>query len=387
MGRPRVAIITPGSFPIPSVRSSSVERVVEQVVPLVQHRLHCYIFGRTVKHLPSYGTVHGVPCYRVPYGSGARYIQAVIMHLLFLRPDIIQVENRPRYVLAIKKRMPHACVFLYLHSMTYISKTVIPDRTLRHALQCADQIMVNSMFMKEHLISRFRDMEAKIVVNHLGVNPEQFQLHKSEFGYRNVTNDWKIRQGLSGRRIILFAGRLNPQKGVHHLLEAMRYIALIEPSAVLVIVGSAFYGSRRRTAYVRKLERMAQRISHHVRFIPFVPYDEIARWFSISDVVVVPSVRDEAFGLVNVEAMAAGVPVVAARTGGIREIVQHHITGFLVDTQQLTKELVPYILYILRDASLQHRLGQAGAERVQKYFTWQHTADRWASLIEQHASV
>jgi len=382
MARPKVAIITPGSFPIPSARSSSVERVVEQVIPLARDRLHCVIFGRSAKHLPSYGTVHGVPCYRVPYGNGARYIQAVIRQLLLLKPDVIQVENRPRYVLSIKKRMPRARIFLSLHSTTYISRAVIPEKMLRRSLQCADCIMVNSLFLKEYLVRRYHELGAKIFVNHLGVNVEQFEPRWSEGG-NHKRMEWLHRQGLAGRKIILFVGRLKPQKGVHHLLESMRSIASLEPSAILVIVGSAFYGSNRRTAYVRKLEKMAKRIPRHVRFVPYVPYDEIARWFNISDVVVVPSSKNEAFGLVNVEAMAAGVPVIAANAGGIREIVQHGVTGYLANPSQLAKELVSYIVHVLRDSALQLRLGLDGAHRTQQHFTWRHTADRWTERIEQ----
>ncbi|WP_152396964.1 glycosyltransferase family 4 protein [Paenibacillus guangzhouensis] len=382
MARPKVAVVTPGSFPIPSARSSSVERVVEQVIPLVQDRLHCVIFGRSAKHLPSYGTVHGVPCYRVPYGNGARYIQAVIRQLLLLRPDVIQVENRPRYVLSIKKRMPRARVILSLHSTTYISQAVISKKTLRRSLQCTDCIMVNSFFLKTYLVRRFHGLDAKIFVNHLGVNMDQFEPRWSEGG--NLKRiEWLHRQGLTGRKIILFVGRLKPQKGIHYLLESMYNIARLEPSAMLVVVGGAFYGSSRKTAYVRKLEQMAKRIPQHVRFVPYVPYDQIARWFNISDVVVVPSSRNEAFGLVNVEAMAAGVPVIAANAGGIREIVQHGVTGYLANPPQLAKELVNCIVPVLRDPALQLRLGLGGVYRTQQYFTWKHTAERWTERIEQ----
>lgn len=105
-------------------------------------------------------------------------------------------------------------------------------------------------------------------------------------------------------------------KGVHHILKAMPRITDKVPDALLVVVGAAFYGSNRTTPYVRKLHRLGKTMGETVRFVPYVPHDRIQDWFGIADVVLVPSDNREAFGLVNVEAMSCGVPVIATRAGG-----------------------------------------------------------------------
>lgn len=379
---PKVVVITPGSFSIPSAHSSSVERVVEQVIPLAKHRVHAWIFGRTSKKLPRQGSIQGVPCERFPVGGSGRYIRAIQQRLASLKPDIIQVENRPRYALYIKRRNPKAQVWLCLHSTTYISKSMIADTVLHRSLLAVDRILVNSDFLRTYLIARFKTIASKIVVNHLGVNAELFTPQLTHEGKR-LRTEWLQQQGLHGRKVILYLGRLLPLKGVHRLLEVMPRVIRQEPKAMLLIVGSAFYGSNRKTAYVRKLERIAEPMKGYVQFVPYVPYHQVALWYSIADIVVVPSTEREAFGLVNVEAMASGIPVLATKAGGIQEIIEDGVTGFLLQPNDFQKELEAYLLRLLGNEELRIQMGVNGLKRVQQFFTWQHTADRWAKLVER----
>src|SRR5690606_32060401 len=121
--------------------------------------------------------------------------------------------------------------------------------------------------------------------------------------------------------------------------------------------------------YVRRLHRMGNRMPKHVRFLSYVPHSRLADWFRAADVAVVPSVGKEAFGLVNVEAMASGVPVVASRIGGIREIVDDGENGYLIAPGMLAKRLPRLISRLLSDEDLRRRLGGNGAERVRQSFT------------------
>lgn len=380
-----VAIITPGSFPIPSAKSSSVERVVEQVMPLVHAKQAVVIFGRRTKRMSANGSVNGVPCYRVPYRQGKRYMQQVVRKLRIMSPppSLIQIENRPQYVLTAKKNFPRIPVWLSLHSTTYINKPFITPAILRQCLQRCDLILVNSEFLKSYMAQRYPAVSSKIVVNHLGVDAARFQSRWESAGAK-LREAWLASQGLLNKKVILFAGRWKEQKGVHHLLEAMPTILSAEPDAVLVLVGGAYYGSNRKTPYVRRLELFAKRFGKQVRFMPFAPYDEMAAWYASADVVAVPSVRDEAFGLVLVEAMATGIPVIASNIGGMREIVEHGVTGYLADVKSLSAQLAVYISELLRDPLLHERIGRNGRERVLQHFTWQATAERWLAIWQRY---
>jgi len=128
----------------------------------------------------------------------------------------------------------------------------------------------------------------------------------------------------SDKKIILFVGNLVKVKGVNFLLEAFPDILSREPDVLAVVIGEGEEKSG--------LETLAKDlgIEEFVRFEKFKSHLEVASWISASDVFVLPSLK-EGFGLVALEALSSGVPVVASRTGGLPEFVKDGENGFLVE--------------------------------------------------------
>ncbi|MBN3525566.1 glycosyltransferase family 4 protein [Paenibacillus apiarius] len=380
MRLPKVAVITPGTFPIPSGSSSSVERVVEYVASLASDRMEARIYSKQWFGQERYGTVRGVPCERVSAGSSRMYLQGVMQQLRAFAPDIIQVENRPRFVLPLIRSFPDSRVWLSLHSTTFINPKHIARRMLRLALRSADRIFVNSRYLFNQVATACPECASRIIINPLGVDGERFISRWTGDGERRVQAG-KQMQGWEHRDIIMYVGRIIPLKGVHCLLRAVPQVIEKHPQALFVIVGSAFYGSLRKTAYVRRLERIGRKYPHHVRFVPYVPHEEVPKWYALADMAVVPSVAREAFGLVNLEAMASGVPVVATRVGGIQEVVKDGVTGLLVPPFRLKEHLTGALLRMLGDSDMRRRMGEAAVRHVQTQFTWKQTAERWADEV------
>ncbi|WP_240414522.1 glycosyltransferase family 4 protein [Paenibacillus periandrae] len=386
MKAPVIAIITPGSFVVPCATSSSVELVVEQVARRVTTEVCPVIFGKQSPDMPGSEMVDGVQYIRVPARSPVGYISQVSQRLKGLRPSLLQVENRPRFVRYLRKRHPQAVICLVLHSTTYISSPHISRVELQSCLRAADYIMVNSRFMKEQLIHLAPSIRRKIRVNYLGVDTQQFTSRWSAEG--SARRQQSVDQlGLGGKKVILYVGRLLRMKGVHHLLEAMPEVVKRVPNAVLFVVGSAFYSSHRTTPYARGLKRRAARLRASIRFIPYVPHTGIADWFRLADVLVVPSGKNEAFGLVNVEAMASGVPVVATHVGGMKEIIDHERTGLSIKPAHLKSELAPSIVKLLTHPEWSRVLGEASVRRVHEQFTWERTAERWLKFYREQINV
>jgi spore coat protein SA len=374
---PVVAIITPGSFVIPSGRSSSVELVVEEVARRLIPEVRPVVFGIMGEGKPRSEWIEGVRYTRVRAASAITYISQVSKKIRLYKPAIIQVENRPRFVGYLRKRYPKAVIWLVLHSVTFITGPHIGLDELRSCLDAADKIVVNSHFMKAQILRKAPRVKGKVIVNYLGVDTERFTSRWTLEGA--VRRQQCLEQlDLADKKIIMYVGRLIEMKGVHHLLAAMPEIAAQIPNAMLLVVGGAYYGSQRTTSYVKQLHRLSGRLTEQqVRFIPYVPHTEIADWFRLADVLVVPSNANEAFGLVNVEAMASGVPVVATRVGGMKEIIEHGRTGFLIDPHRLEQRLATYIIRLLTEPGLAPYLGNASHGKVQEQFTWERTAERW----------
>jgi len=373
----RVAFVTPGAFPVPSPRGGSVERVVEKTVPRIAQAapgVEARIYARTGRGQKAQGTIGGVRIERVPAASKRRYREQVMRRLREFRPHIIQIENRPLWVPVFKRRFPRARIWLNLHSTTFITPPYANPAKVGRYLRMADRVLVNSRFLRRFILNRHgRSITVSIV--YPGVESERFAGRDGEAE--------RARRGWKGRRIALYVGRLIPKKGVHHLMECLPDWSRKIPGFLLVVVGSAFYGSHRKTAYVRRLHRKARPWRRHVHFEPYVSHTQIPTWYAMADVVVVPSAGREAFGLVNAEAMAAGVPVVATRAGGIPEIVANGRTGFLVDAARPVPGLKEKVHKLLTDDALRREMGARGRERVRKRFSWERTAAMWLEALKK----
>lgn len=166
---------------------------------------------------------------------------------------------------------------------------------------------------------------------------------------------------------VLFLGRLTAIKGVECLLQAFKEILLQRPSARLVITGGGPDGDDFRT--------MASelKLDNTVTFTGKVAREEVARLCATSKLLVVPSIWPEPFGLVALEAMASGMPVVASRAGGLQEVVSDGVTGIIV-TPNKPAELASGILRILDDDELRARMEKAALEAVSGWSEAAHVA-------------
>jgi alpha-maltose-1-phosphate synthase len=180
------------------------------------------------------------------------------------------------------------------------------------------------------------------------------------------------------RRGVLFVGRLTPHKGVDRLIEAL------DESFELRVVGSGGHDPNPpEREYPDLLRRLAAQ--RRVEFLGVVDDADLPALYCAAQVLALPSVEltcygrkiavAELLGLAGLEAMASGTPVVASRLGGLPEVVEHGVTGFLVEPGNVA-ELRWRLAQVLGDRRLAKRLGRNARERFLEAFTWQACADR-----------
>ncbi|MGJ7909442.1 glycosyltransferase family 4 protein [Neobacillus sp. LXY-1] len=372
--KPKVAIITPGSFPIPSKRSSSVETVIEKLTHVLQDKIDFTIFGKSSKKLPNRESRGNINYIRISRRSWSSYAHKIARELQLRKHDVIQVENRPKFVPIIRQYVKDTKIILSLHSITYISTSHIPKTDLNNCLEKADFILVNSHFLKDFLIHHTTFPSEKILVNHLGVDTNRF-CSKWINQESKMVISLKKQHKLEGKNILLYVGRLRKIKGVHKILRLFPKIRDLVPGTVLIIAGSAYIGSEKKTGYVESLHQLASDLGDDVRFMSFIPHDQIHSWFAAADVVLVPSIGKEAFGLVNVEAMACGVPVIATNIGGIPEIIEHGKTGYLVSTETMETEIIHYVNKLLSNPEWLKEMGENCVQHVKNRFTWEKSGE------------
>jgi glycosyltransferase involved in cell wall biosynthesis len=200
----------------------------------------------------------------------------------------------------------------------------------------------------------------------------------------------RIRQmlGLKDTDVLfLFAGAIRPEKGVDYLARAFAKLSEENPSACLAIVGGGklwvekgwLGGSEVGQMEQQLADILAPAIARRRAFmLGIVPPSEIDAYYAASDIFVLPSMFQETFGLVLLEAFSAGLPVIAFRSGGIPELVDNGKNGIVVeqgDEEALRRSMRELML----DRDLRERFGAAGQE-VAARFSWENTVDRLETI-------
>lgn len=213
------------------------------------------------------------------------------------------------------------------------------------------------------LLSRF-PARVRVTVIHNAVDLQLFQPHSSK---RSETQG---QLGFSEQELIVGTiGQLTPRKGQLELIEAFAQIAREFPTAKLVVIGEALFN--RDFEYADSLKKTAQQLGVAPRVLFLGQREDVPDVTRALDVAVINS-RAEPFGLTVVEAMAAGVPVLATAVDGIREIVEHERTGWLVKCDD-RHSLATGLRNLLADNKLRAELSNRALSSVRARFA----ADRF----------
>ncbi len=234
----------------------------------------------------------------------------------------------------------------------------------KNGAEHADKIIAVSEEMKEDIIRAYQAPVEKVVVIHNGIDLEQYH-PVSDRSYLDE-------QGID-YPYLLFVGRISRQKGIIQLLEAMELLG----QARLVLCAS--------TPDIPELEReVRERVGQNPRIKwinEMIPKEKVIQLYSHAAAFICPSIY-EPFGIINLEAMACKTPVIASRTGGIKEVVIDGETGFLVSPGN-PEELAARIKFTLDNPELIVKFKENGRKRVEQHFSWKSIANRTVDLYRQ----
>jgi glycosyltransferase involved in cell wall biosynthesis len=205
-----------------------------------------------------------------------------------------------------------------------------------------------------------------------GIEPERFESTGAEqAGFR-------AEQGLEGRRVILFAGRINRAKGGEQILRAMPLIVERVPDAMLLVLA-------RPGGYGEGMLHIAESlgIGQYIRFAGWLTGHNLAAAFGMADVCVTPSIYFDNFPTVNLEAQAAGTPVVGTCFGGTREAVIDGETGYIVNPYDLDM-LAGRIVDLLLNELLRARMGHNAQQRIRQHYDWLEQANKLVRIYRQY---
>jgi len=230
---------------------------------------------------------------------------------------------------------------------------------MKQILKNAEKIVATSLdYARNSELWRISEIQEKIIEIPNGVDVERFNP-------KIDGEEIKARHNLEDKGIVLFVGALDKAhyfKGVEYLLQSFANIK--NKNSVLVIVGDG----ELKGHYMKLAEKLG--IKNRTLFSGRVSSKDLPKYYASADVVVLPSITmGEAFGLVLIEGMATGKPVIATNLPGVRTVIDNGINGFLVPPKDVTS-LTEKIEEVLEDELLQKKLGKHGREKVEKKYSW-----------------
>ena len=260
------------------------------------------------------------------------------------------------------------------------------------AIENADAVIAVSEGTKKDVLRHFDVAAEKVHVIHNGIDLTVYR--------KTAANDALIKHGVDpSRPYVLFVGRITRQKGIIHLVEAARHL----DRAIQVVLCAGQPDTREIGDEMRKRISVLRGERDGVIWVEqMLPKAEVIQLYSHAAVFCCPSVY-EPFGIINLEAMATGTPVVASAVGGIPEVVVPNETGLLINPQlkpntfepeepkAFARALANAIEEVALDPVKRERMGANGRRRAEEHFSWDAIARRtvalYASILEDEATA
>ena len=253
------------------------------------------------------------------------------------------------------------------------------------ALEMADAVIAVSEETKRDVLSLFDVKEERISVIHNGIDLAEYQAEKNPATLHALGIDPE-------RPYILFVGRITRQKGIVHLVRAIRHL---DPGFQIVLCAGAPDTPEIAAEMQRAVAAAREHRDNIIWIEKMVSRTEAIALYSGASVFVCPSIY-EPFGIINLEAMACGTAVVASSVGGIKEVVVDGETGFFVPLRQMkespfealepevfARDLAARINQLMADPQLAERMGAAGRKRAEELFGWDEIAHKTERLYRK----
>ncbi len=323
-----IVIITPGLLPVPSVLGGAVETLIDMFISNTKlyqnnnisiytvynskneehqkYKIHCindkkisFKVKRILRKI-----INSIPKVYI----GNQYIHSVIkkMKKNCEKYDIIIVENDPLFGIVLRKSFPKTKIVLHLHNDFLNEKSKLNMK----AIKSYDKILPISNALK-YEIEKIDGKNKKIQVLYNGIELEKFR-NVDEEKQRKLRCELQIKEK---EIVFMYSGRIVPEKGVVELIEA--FVELSLKDAKLVIIGKP--SSKKFLRVIKKI------IKNNLNIIykEYIDYSNINYYYKIADIGIIPSKCNEAFGLVVLEFLASGKPVIISDMGGMKEVASY----------------------------------------------------------------
>jgi len=374
----KLAVLTCGMLPIPAIQGGAVENLIDfyleynnlyklhditvyspwdskianhpALLSEVNHYVYidvCSLKARIGRKLYGYLHQHEYYNHFIEY-----YFEKVYADIKKKDFDYIIIENGAGLAYKLSQR---GCRNLILHMHNEVRK----EKSEYHDVVFGSytKILTVSNYIKQKAAAFYPIEKIQTVYNGIDIHrfstKKDSNIHRKTIGFSE--NDF----------VIVYSGRINKEKGVSELIDAMLLLKEF-PTIKLMILGSSFFNDTiNENEFIYNLKNKSAKIKDKIAFTGFIPYSQVPDYLQIADIAVLPSMWEEPFGLTIVEAMAAGLPLITTRSGGIPEICEG--TATIVDRQDIVNNLSNAIIDLYNHPEKRKLMAIASQKRA-NYF-------------------
>ena len=395
----KIAVLTSGILPIPSVQGGAVENLIDFYLEYNEtHKIHDItvysIYHKKTDNHPAHASLVNHYYYIDTTSLWARikrfiflhtsykqndsfnnhyiefYLEQASKHLRKCDYDIIILENRPSYALKLRN-ITNAKLVYHLHN----EKLTVSTPSYQEIYDAASLIICVSDYISKSVKS-INTHDTKCVTVHNGINLLAFAspayIARKDIGL--CDDDF----------VIIYSGRINPEKGIIELTEAISKMTNYH-NIKLLVIGSSFFGNVAiEDDFTKELRKKTEHIKDKIRFTGYIPYKDVPAYLKLADIAVVPSMWEEAFGLTVLEAMATGVPLITTRSGGIPEICED--VALIVDRSHIIDNIVHGIEQLYNDPALRKKMSEKSLDRAKDFSKDKYTRQFFNAIESLNSS-
>lgn len=381
----KLAIVSPGFVPVPAVKGGAVEQLIEYVINAneIYHKydIDLYTINDSLLDKVTYKYTKLI---KIPSKKEIKFSSKIFFKLKSVFGKLIDLPNNYDYIstqfVKYYRRNYYDAVLvennmdIYSNLLSVITKERLyfhlhndvdcgdPSKTkekTKRIINTSKNILVVSHFLKEKLCKMGATNVVVIPNAIISKNFKQISLEKAV----EIRSKYEIKKN---DFVFTFVGRLAPEKGIDKLILAIKYLKYLSNIKCL-IVGKNFFEDKSGSQYITYLKSIAKDVQDKLIFTGYISNNKLNDIYSISDCVVIPSQWEEVFGVVALEGMEMGCPVIASYSGGLPEVLSKKCALFVKRDDDFVINLANKMKLILNDLSLRNNLAKNGYKRSKSF--------------------
>ena len=375
----KIAIITPGFLPVPAVNGGGGEMLITKLIDQNEKEkkldidlytlydkkisqenykqtkiifIHTSKIENTIaKIINKIGNILKKPIHINIYGNK---VSNIIKQKKY---DYLLIENNMYIFKKIDKSYPFKSKKIF-HLHNDIGGLDKPNKLCKYIGDNADLILTVSNYLKKRFLKFAPSNKVEVLYNCIDI--KRFDTKEKE--RKKYREKYAIQQN---EFVFLYIGRLSEEKGPLSLIKAFKQLASKNNNIKLCVVGDIWFNSKKTSPYLEKIKEESSSLSSQIIFAGSQDSEEIPKFMSMSDCVVIPTQCEEAFGLVAAEAMAAKRALIVSNSGGLTEVVDNSCAK-IVNRNEFIKNLAIAMTEVINNPENTKKMGENGYSRILK---------------------